>query len=166
MDGVNISGPLARELALRAKAELANKNHDAKGRFAPSPFSGLKEEGGGATIDPATSKHVTEGYAVSLEGHSSVTPAKEFFSGSPPKGAQIFANWIKQAKTTGLLDNPAVKIGLWHDPESKNIFIDASEQVMNRSKAIKLGKQRNQIGIYHLKPGGEGYIHIGGSGGI
>lgn len=163
---MEIRGPLAREMSLKQAQEFSNPNHDEKGRFAPGPFSGLKDEGGGATIDPATGKHVTEGYAVSLEGHSSVTPVEEFFSGKPPKGVRILADWIKKAKSEGLLDNPSVKIGLWHDPESKNIFIDASEQVMNRAKAVRLGKKRDQIGIYHLKKGGEGYIHIGGSGGI
>lgn len=164
---MDVRGPLARDLALRAKAEeFYNKSHDEKGRFAPGPFAGLKDPGGGATVDPATGKHVTEGYAVSLEGHSSVTPVKEFFSGRPPKGAKILADWIKNAKATGLLDKPEIKIGLWHDPESQKIFIDASEQVMDRAKAVNLGKKRDQIGIYHLAPNGEGYIHIGGSGGI
>jgi hypothetical protein len=147
--------------------EFANPNHDQKGRFTESPFTKTRQPGGGATLDSKTGANVTEGYAVALEGHSSITPTEEFFSGpkGKEKGRQILKDWIKKAHKDGLLKDPNIKIGLWHDEVHNEIVIDASEQVMDRTKAIHLGRERDQQGIYHLVPGGEGYIDTGGTGG-
>lgn len=144
-----------------------NPYHDEKGRFAPGPSSStidtmvsrLKENEGGS-INPRTGKDVQEGYAVATGTHSSITPAAEFFA-NPEK---VFKDWIKSGVATEF-KNPAVHVGLWYDKEHGEVVLDPSEQVMNREDAIKLGRSRDQQGIFDLKPKGEGYIDTGGSGG-
>lgn len=163
---VRVTGALARDMALRAHGDHDQKSHGNRGGGGVSRIEEWREPESGATIEPVSGRDVVEGYAVSLQGFSSITPVSEFFSGDPgqERGREILKAWIKKAKAAGYFNNPAVKIGVWHDGEHGEIVIDASEQVMDRAKAIRLGQERNQQGIYHLKPGGEGYIDTGGTG--
>lgn len=166
---VRVTGALARDMALRAHGDHDQSSHGNRGGGGGSRIGEWREPDSGATIDPLSGRDVVEGYAVSLQGNSSITPVSEFFSGPPgqEKGRGILKAWIKKAKADGLLDNPAIKIGIWHDSEHSEIVIDPSEVVISRSKAIRLGRERNQQGIYHLVPaehGGEGYIPTGGTG--
>lgn len=143
--------------------EFSNPYHDKRGRFSEA-LEGAKTPGGGATIEPGTGKSVETGYAVAVDNkYSSITPVAEFFSGEPPRGAKILADWLKKNKE--LFRDPNIKIGIWHDEEHHEIVLDPAEHVMDRTRALALGRSRDQQGIYGLGAKGEGYIETGGSGG-
>lgn len=173
--GIDKADKLSYVEYLREKVEeFYNKNHDKQGRFSEEAGVGVgesvidkaREPGGGATLQPSTGEDVIEGYAVAVSNEfSSITPVAEFFSGPPgeEKGREILKAWLKQNKE--LFSDPKIKIGLWHDEEHSEIVLDASEQFMDRDRALVAGRFRNQQGIYHLVPGGEGYIPTGGTGG-
>lgn len=145
--------------------EFYNENHDEKGRFTGPGDVGNKvveavKEHGGATLEPVGGADVQEGYAVGL---GTVHPGTEHNSSAASFTAKDVKNWLKSDAVKEVFkSNPNAKIGVWED-EGK-IYLEPSEQVMDRGKAIELGKERNQIGIQHLVPGGEGYISTGGTG--
>jgi hypothetical protein len=102
--------------------------------------------GEGFSITPS-GKVPTEGYMVSLPSRTtSVNPAdlhgaraQDIINGHIKQNADVYAN------------NPNMHIGGWHDPDSKKMSIDPSENIKDRSTAIQLGAERNQKAIYDLK---------------
>lgn len=51
-------------------------------------------------------------------------------------------------KNIELLSNPSNFLGTWID--NGNVYIDISESINDRETAIKLGKERHQLGIYDI----------------
>lgn len=147
--------------------EFYNDEHDENGRFTGPGTAGkvveAVKEKGGATLEPGTGKDVVEGYAVGL---GTVRPGTEHNSDVASFSAKDVRNWLRsKAVKETFASNPKAKIGVWED--GGKIYLEPSEQVSGREEAVRLGKERNQIGVQHLVPkeqGGEGYISTGGSG--
>lgn len=144
--------------------EFYNEDHDEQGRFTGPGTAGkvvdAVREHGGATLEPGSGKDVVEGYAVGL---GTVKPGTEHNSDVSSFSAKDVRNWLRsKAVKETFASNPKAKIGVWED--GGKIYLEPSEQVDDRATAIKLGKERNQIGVQHLVPKGEGYISTGGSG--
>jgi hypothetical protein len=119
---------------------------------------------GGATIDPATGTEPSEGFAVALEGHSSITPDAEFFSGPPgrERGRAILRAWLREHRAA-LAEG--THIGVWHDVAHREVVLDPVDVFPSdaREEAIAAGRERDQQSIYDLKAGVE--IPTGGTGG-
>ncbi len=163
-------GQKSKSMAASASVEFGEGNpyHDERGRFTGPGSIAEKvvstvESKGGATLEPGTGKDVEEGYAVGL---GTTHPGTEFNAAAAEFSAADVKGWLKSAAVKELFkNNSSAKIGVWED--GGKIYLEPSEQVGSRADAVRLGKERNQIGIQHLVPaskGGEGYIDIGGTG--
>jgi ribosomal protein S18 acetylase RimI-like enzyme len=119
---------------------------------------------GGATVHPKTANEPTEGFAVALQGHSSITPADEFFSG--PKGAErgrkVLREWLRRERAAFGADT---HVGVWLDRKHGEVVLDPVDVFPpdQRDEAIAAGRGRDQQAIYDLGAGAE--IPTGGTGG-
>lgn len=96
---------------------------------------------GGLTIKPFTGEKPQSGYMVALQGYELKVPVTEFFTG-------LVADYIgEHAKE--LMDNPALCLGTWVNEGI--VYLDLSENVPNREKALELGRERGQLAIFNLE---------------
>lgn len=96
---------------------------------------------GGLTVKPFTGEKPSGGYMVALEGYELQVPLTEFFTG-------IVADYIGE-HAQKLMANPALCLGTWINEGI--VYLDLSENVPNREKALELGKERNQLAIFNLE---------------
>ena len=96
---------------------------------------------GGLTIKPFQNEKPSEGYMVALEGYELQVPLSEFFTG-------IVADYIGQ-HAQKLMSNPALCLGTWINEGI--VYLDLSENVPNREKALELGRERHQLAIFNLE---------------
>ena len=96
---------------------------------------------GGLTIKPFTGEKPSGGYMVALEGYELQVPLSEFFTG-------IVADYIGQ-HAQKLMSNPALCLGTWINEGI--VYLDLSENVPNREKALELGRERHQLAIFNLE---------------
>lgn len=95
---------------------------------------------GGLTIKPFTGEKPSGGYMVALQGYELQVPMSEFFTG-------IVADYIGQ-HAQKLMDNPSLCLGTWVNEGT--VYLDLSENIQSREKALELGKERNQLAIFSL----------------
>jgi hypothetical protein len=104
--------------------------------------------GEGFSITPS-GKIPPTGYMVSLPSRTtSVNPpdlqgphAQDIINGHMKQNADVYTN------------NPNMHIGGWHDPDSKMMSLDPSENIKDRATAVRLGQERNQKEIWDVKNG-------------
>ncbi len=96
---------------------------------------------GGLTIKPFTGEKPASGYMVALQGYELQVPVEQFFTG-------IVADYIGQ-HAQKLMDNPALCLGTWVNEGT--VYLDLSENIASRDKALELGKERNQLAIFNLE---------------
>ena len=96
---------------------------------------------GGLTIKPFTGEKPQTGYMVALQGHELKVPVTEFFTG-------LVADYIGE-HAQKLMDNPRLCLGTWVNEGA--VYLDLSENVGSREKALELGRERNQIAIFNLE---------------
>ncbi len=96
---------------------------------------------GGLTIKPFTGEKPASGYMVALQGYELQVPVSEFFTG-------IVADYIGE-HAQKLMDNPSLCIGTWVNEGI--VYLDLSENVGSRDKALELGRERNQLAIFNLE---------------
>lgn len=148
-------------------------DHGRKRKHVSTPaardamIEALRPKEGGFTIDPRNGHTPTTGYAVAYQGHSSITPADDFFS-SKEHANEIVDGWLQ--KNAAFFDrHPDAHVGGWHDPVNDEIVLDPSRVIGDRKTAIKLGKQQNQQAIADLAAIHKGdwnnaFIDTGGTG--
>ena len=96
---------------------------------------------GGLTIKPFTGEKPSGGYMVALQGYELQVPVSEFFTG-------LVADYIGE-HAQKLMDNPSLCLGTWINEGSA--YLDLSENIQSRDKALELGRERNQIAIFNLE---------------
>ena len=96
---------------------------------------------GGLTIKPFTGEKPSGGYMVALEGFELQVPVSEFFTG-------VVADYIGQ-HAQKLMSNPALCLGTWVNEGT--VYLDLSENVKDKEKALELGKERHQLAIFNLE---------------
>ena len=96
---------------------------------------------GGLTIKPFQNEKPETGYMVALEGFELKVPVSEFFTG-------VVADYIGE-HAQKLMSNPALCLGTWVNEGS--VYLDLSENVPNREKALELGRERHQLAIFNLE---------------
>ena len=100
-----------------------------------------KEPDGGATLNPDLTPHRGGGYAVSIPGHEEVVPASAFDKATLEKYIETHAAALKQ---------PGNKIGVWHNPEDGNVYLDISQVHPTRKAAMYEAHKADQLAIYDL----------------
>ena len=95
---------------------------------------------GGLTIKPFTGEKPSGGYMVALQGYELQVPVTEFFTG-------VVADYIGE-HAQKLMANPALCLGTWLNEGT--VYLDLSENVSNREKALELGRERHQLAIFSL----------------
>lgn len=96
---------------------------------------------GGLTIKPFTGEKPASGYMVALQGYELQVPVSEFFTG-------IVADYIGE-HAQKLMSNPALCLGTWVNEGV--VYLDLSENIASREKALELGRERSQLAIFNLE---------------
>lgn len=143
-----------------------NPNHDELGRFATSSgMSGSTAESiiartqanGGLSVRMISGREPRGGYMVATSNaYSQIVEASDFYDRK--KGIKILADYAKANKSR-LVDGKYY-LGLWHN--EGQVYLDVSEHVMDRTKAVSEGRVRNQKSIWDVTNFEE--IDTGGSG--
>ena len=96
---------------------------------------------GGLTIKPFTGEKPASGYMVALEGYELQVPVSEFFTG-------IVADYLGE-HAQKLMSNPALCLGTWLNEGI--VYLDLSENVGSRERALELGRERHQLAVFNLE---------------
>jgi len=125
-----------------------------------SALDKVKAEGG-LSVKMIDGSVPTEGFMVALGGDSgAIVPAEDFFN--PEKGQKAVADFLKQNKEK-FADN-RVFLGLWHNKNDGNVYLDVSENILDRARATAAGRERDQISIWDVSNVDE--IPTGGTGSV
>ena len=96
---------------------------------------------GGLTIKPFQNEKPETGYMVALEGYELQVPVSEFFTG-------VVADYLGE-HAQKLMDNPSLCLGTWVNEGT--VYLDLSENIASRERALELGRERNQLAIFNLE---------------
>lgn len=144
---------LEPRMRLQQELEFYNKNHDSEtGRFTGPGVAGkivkaLQDSPEGGTLEPESGEHVTTGYMVGmgnkLKGTIEEKP-KESFS------VESVRNWLRRKAVREALKKNKVraKIGFWE--QDGQIFMEPSEQFVNKTMAVNAGTTQSEYSIFHL----------------
>ena len=77
---------------------------------------------------------------VALEGYELQVPVSEFFTG-------VVADYIGQ-HAQKLMSNPSLCLGTWVNEGI--VYLDLSENIQSRERALELGRERSQLAIFNL----------------
>jgi hypothetical protein len=104
-------------------------------------------ENEGITFDLQGREHKTTGYAVADPAQAYVAEEKfsavEFLEGD---GVEIIRDYTRKWKDE--LNQPGKFLGAWKD--GNFFYLDVATVVESREKAMKMGKETNQLAIYDL----------------
>jgi hypothetical protein len=120
-------------------------------------------ENGGLSVNMVDGSEPPKGYMVARGGTRGVKPAivdaEDFYD--PVKGPQVLGDFLVTNRDTLTRGD---YLGVWHDKQSGKVFLDVSENVMDRETAVRRGKRRDQISIWDVVNAEE--IDTGGTGQI
>jgi hypothetical protein len=148
--------------------EKFNPNHDDRGRFSSGSGMGAGvassilervKANGGLSVNMVDGSEPTSGYMVAAgTQYGATVSAADFYD--PVKGPQILADYMKKNKSD--LGTGKNYLGLWHNTEDGNVYLDVSQNIQNKSEAISAGQSRDQISIWDVVNFAE--IQTGGTG--
>jgi len=93
---------------------------------------------GGITVDRKGIEYKGIGYAVAISKHTEIVIREDlFFPELIDQVMAIFKNELKQDQ---------VFLGIWKD--DNKIYFDLSEVIHDKDQAIKIAKERDQLGIF------------------
>lgn len=113
---------------------------------------------GGLSVNMLDGSEPTKGYMVARGGTAgAIVSADDFYD--PVKGPEALGDFLVtyQADLTG-----GSYLGLWHNKEDGQVYLDVSDNIMDRDAAVAAGKDRNQISIWDVANFEE--IETGGTG--
>ena len=122
------------------------------------------QKNGGHTVSVTTGAVPTAGYAVSLPGYSRVYPIETNIATGLPNydhelgdriSEYVHDNWKELAK-------PDAFLGIYHSPESGQLYLDVSVVAKKQEAALQAGRIGNQESIWDILNQNE--ISTGGSG--
>ncbi len=111
--------------------------------------------GGGATLNLARGQDMSGKDAYSV----AIYPERSVVLDHAPTSDEV-RDFITRNKD--LLDDPRNNLGLWHDAESGQTYMDVSALVGDTNKAVILGRKYDQKAVWHL--GRMEEVATGGSG--
>ncbi len=102
---------------------------------------------GGLSVNMRDGSEPTKGYMVaSPVKKAPIVDADDFYD--PVKGRKILADFVKANKKD--LGGGKKYLGLWHNKDDNKVYLDVSQNVQDRGRAVELGRQRNQISIWDV----------------
>jgi GNAT superfamily N-acetyltransferase len=119
------------------------------------------KENGGLSVSLKDGSEPTKGFMVAKgKKFAAIVKAEEFFDEA--KGAEILSSYMKQHKAE--FSNSNNYLGLWHNTDDGQVYLDVSENIEDEGEAISRGRDRDQISIWDVANFKE--IETGGTGGI
>jgi hypothetical protein len=116
---------------------------------------------GGLTVDMKDGSSPKDGFMVAKgKKFAAIVKADDFFDEA--KGAEILSSYMKQHKSE--FNNSNNYLGLWHNTNDGQVYLDVSENIKDEGEAISRGRERDQISIWDVANLKE--IETGGTGGI
>ena len=144
--------------------------HDQKthGSWATGMGAGVADsillrvrENGGLSVNMVDGSEPTSGYMVAKGGqYGSIVEAVDFYD--PIKGPKALADYMKKHKTQ--LGGGKNYLGLWHNTEDGKVYLDVSENIQSKERAISAGQKQDQISIWDVVNFAE--IQTGGTGSV
>jgi 2'-5' RNA ligase len=118
---------------------------------------------GGMTLHPETGVTPRSGYQVALPGHT-MEPRPTHREFMDPAKTDEMAERVKHwlGSKTGVFDHHDVHIGVWHNKDNDQIYLDGSRWVQGKGRAVRAGADGNQISIWDNR--NEREIETGGTG--
>ena len=114
---------------------------------------------GGLSVNMVNGEEPTAGYMVAKgTEYGQTVSAEDFYD--PEKGPKILADYMKQHKED--LGTGKNYLGLWHNTEDGKVYLDVSENILDRGEAITAGQSRDQISIWDVANFAE--VQTGGTG--
>ena len=122
---------------------------------------GRVKENGGLSVNLKDGSEPTKGFMVAKgKKYAAIVKADDFFDET--KGAEILSSYMKRHKAD--LATGKNYLGLWHNTEDGQVYLDVSENIMDEGEATSRGRDRDQISIWDVANFKE--IPTGGTGGI
>jgi len=119
------------------------------------------KENGGLSVSLKDGSEPTKGFMVAKgKKFAAIVKADDFFDEA--KGAEILSSYMKQHKAE--FNNSNNYLGLWHNTDDGQVYLDVSENIEDEGEAISRGQSRDQISIWDVANLKE--IQTGGTGGI
>ena len=114
---------------------------------------------GGLSVNMVNGSEPTSGYMVAKgTEYGKTVSAEDFYD--PEKGPKILADYMKDNKAD--LATGKNYLGLWHNTEDGKVYLDVSENILDRGAAITAGQSRDQISIWDVANFAE--VQTGGTG--
>jgi hypothetical protein len=146
-----------------------NPHHDGSGRFASggggmgagvaSSILDRVKANGGLSVNMVNGSEPTSGYMVAKgTEYGKTVSAEDFYD--PEKGPKILADYMKDNKAD--LATGKNYLGLWHNTEDGKVYLDVSENILDKGAAITAGQSRDQISIWDVANFAE--VQTGGTG--
>lgn len=116
---------------------------------------------GGLSVSMIDGHEPNSGYMVAKGSQfGDIADATDFFD--PTKGHKILSDYLIKHKSQ--LGSGKAYLGLWHNTEDGKVYLDLSENIQDRGRAVSLGRRRDQISIWDVTNFSE--IETGGTGAI
>jgi GNAT superfamily N-acetyltransferase len=118
-------------------------------------------ENGGLSVNMVDGSEPTSGYMVAKGAKfGDIVDAVDFYD--PVKGPKALAAYMKKHKKE--LGGGKNYLGLWHNTEDGKVYLDVSENIQDRERAISAGRKQDQISIWDVTNFAE--IQTGGTGNV
>ena len=163
LDGIEITR--AKEVEKHGEHDQSSHGSWAQGvQVAPEIVRSTLErvkENGGLSVSLKDGSEPTKGFMVAKgKKFAAIVKADDFFDET--KGAEILSSYMKQHKAE--FNNSNNYLGLWHNTDDGQVYLDVSENIEDEGEAISRGQSRDQISIWDVANLKE--IQTGGTGGI
>jgi hypothetical protein len=145
-------------------------SHDQKthGNWATGMGAGVADsiltrvrENGGLSVNMVDGSEPTSGYMVAKGSqYGSIVDAVDFYD--PVKGPKALADYMKKHKDQ--LGGGKNYLGLWHNTADGKVYLDVSENIQSKERAISAGQKQDQISIWDVVNFAE--IETGGTGSV
>lgn len=149
---------------LPGRHDQSQHGRKGSGKVPADKFRSVLEQvkaQGGLSVKVIDGSTPQKGYMVALGGNSGdIVSAKDFYD--PEKGQKAVSDFLKKNKTN--FANKRVYLGIWHNTDDGNVYLDVSENILDRATAISAGESRDQISIWDVVNLEE--IGTGGSGSV
>lgn len=118
-------------------------------------------ENGGLSVNMVDGSEPTTGYMVAKGAkYGAIVDAEDFYD--PIKGPKALADYMKKHKAE--LGGGKNYLGLWHNTEDGKVYLDVSENIQDKERAISAGRKQDQISIWDVANFAE--IQTGGTGNV
>lgn len=166
-----LSNPLRKSVTIAfapgLRPVLKHGNHNQKdhgrrgGSLKPEVAASILERvkaNGGLSVNMLDGSEPTSGFMVAKGGDiGDIVPADKFFD--PVEGPKALGSFLKANRDTLTKGS---YLGLWHNTEDGNVYLDVSDNILDRGTAERAGRDRNQISIWDVANFQE--INTGGTG--